>query len=412
MSIKTLTVKVGADTSDFEKKISSLGATAGHQLSHHLGGAFSIGALVAFGEHLKEAYVRIKDLSEQYGISTDKIQELDFAAAHSGLTFEDIAKPLTHVNKLFSDAEKQIPGAEKELARWGLTVKGVNEQTTDQIERLKIVAKAMRENGATAADLFEVFGRGGPKLTAVLRDFEHGHAPIISEDDLNSIKRFEAAIHSAKLRLEAFLAGPLGALAEQRSQLMSGEGHETLLGLSGVAAGPMGVLTQMLFGRQRAKMLKQNADLAAAGNMGTWGTGTTTERNVEKTADEEHARKMTELMFRHNSVMARTISEKEEVIQQEIAYQQALAKSAGSTKERHDAEEKVAELQNSIIEDRKKRQDAAIGTFQLPHADALGAIGGGVGIGGGQSSLGTIASEVRKTNSILLNQGIRLRGGL
>lgn len=223
MGLLSLIVRIGADGRQFSaglKQAEVQSAKFAENIKHHIAGAFTAGAVISFGHALIETAKRVKQLSEQYEIGTDKIQEYDIAGLHSGQTADEVLKKLDKLEAFRADASKGDLKKIDTLKRLGISYEEI-------IDPVLKVTDLFEKMDATAArsDFLEVFGtKAGGKMLAVLKEMqaiaEHGHQPIISEEDIKNIFEAEHALAMLKKQLMAIGAVPVSGLAG----LFSGEG--------------------------------------------------------------------------------------------------------------------------------------------------------------------------------------------
>jgi len=101
-----------SEAQTFGANVSRSFAGIGAGLTGALAGAFGVGALINHTQQVVNNISTIKDLSEQYSITTDEVQELQEAAARAGLSFSNFGSALDRVN----EARQQAAQGNKELA--------------------------------------------------------------------------------------------------------------------------------------------------------------------------------------------------------------------------------------------------------------------------------------------------------
>lgn len=115
--------KAEAEAKEFGSNVGRSFSGIGGGLPNVLAGAFGFGALTNFTTQVVHNISSIKDLSEQYQISTDDVQELQEAAARAGLSFGNFGNALDRIN----ESRQQAAQGNKELAatfeRLGVTAK-------------------------------------------------------------------------------------------------------------------------------------------------------------------------------------------------------------------------------------------------------------------------------------------------
>lgn len=194
MALLSLVAKLGLDSTGFQQGINKASKQAsqfGSSLKTTLAGAFGAGAMIAFAKGIAETTNRIKDLSEQFGVSTDDVQNIDYAMKQSGLSFEDFAAAMTKMGP----ARREAALGNEELAatfqKFGVTAEDLQNPLLSNKDILMKVADAMRGTNVTAADqaaIMDLLGPKAAKMANVLAGLDGFQAPsLFSEDDINNI---------------------------------------------------------------------------------------------------------------------------------------------------------------------------------------------------------------------------------
>src|SRR5689334_4060553 len=103
--------ELSLDGSGWQKTITQ----AGNQVSHfgndiltglkgQIAAAFGVGAIIEFGKRVVQDITHIKDMAEQFSITTDEVQTLGRAAEHIGLTFDDVGTAISRLGKARREA--------------------------------------------------------------------------------------------------------------------------------------------------------------------------------------------------------------------------------------------------------------------------------------------------------------------
>lgn len=133
---------------------------------------------------------QLKDLSEQFGITTDEVQQLKKIGSEvGGLGFEGIGQGLI---KLGQAREKASTSDDKLLAtfnKYGITLAQLQNPQLRNIDLMKQMAKAMDNLSASdRADFTELFGKQGQKIIETIRAINAaGPIDVISEDAINRL---------------------------------------------------------------------------------------------------------------------------------------------------------------------------------------------------------------------------------
>lgn len=230
MALLSLVAKLGLNTTGFDQGLSKAGKQAsafGSGLKTVLAGAFSVAAITGFVKGIADTVGRIKDLSEQFGVTTDEVQNIDYAMKQSGMSFEDFGAAM---NKL-GPARREAATGNQELAdtfaKFGVSAEDLQNPLLSNKDILMKVAEAMRGTNVTAADQAAIMDLLGPKaarLANVLAGLDGFEAPsMFSEEDI-------AAIDQISKELELFWRDvQIGAVESTKSVIDFGKDIYTFL---------------------------------------------------------------------------------------------------------------------------------------------------------------------------------------
>jgi len=197
MNILTLMAKATLDGRQFKAGVKELEHAADHFAKDNLKyvkraiiEAFSIGAIVEFTRHVIESAERVNHLSEQFDVSTDEVQKVDFAAKKVGLTFEDWANALIKIGKARKEA-----GTNQDIRsvfeRFGQGWDRVNDSAITNEQILKDILRnysEMEKTSRTRAEFDELAGRKAERLLAMYERMNELPPTMMSKDDLDRVK--------------------------------------------------------------------------------------------------------------------------------------------------------------------------------------------------------------------------------
>lgn len=221
MSILSLMAKLSLDGRNFKAGIReaqvSVTRFAEHELKHikqAIVGAFGVVAIEQFAHSVVATATRIKDLSEQFGVTTEEVQQLDYAASKVGLQFEDWGAALIKIGK----AREAAAGDQKIrdlFATFGQSWSKVNNAGITNNEILVSIlqhSKGISANARERAELDELAGKKAEKLLALQEQIAAAKkdAPIISDADIEAIDKMEKGLHRVWLQVKALAATKLG----------------------------------------------------------------------------------------------------------------------------------------------------------------------------------------------------------
>lgn len=158
-----------------------------------MGGIFTGAALVGWTKSVRDAVTRIKDLSEQFRITTDEVQQSDYALEQSGLKFENLG---TALNRLFSARREAVEGNEELRAtfeKYGITLKQLNDPQVRNYDLLLQMSQAMQGMSLSTreqADLSRLLGDRSVKLLTTLQSLSTIKPPsMFTQEDVERIDK-------------------------------------------------------------------------------------------------------------------------------------------------------------------------------------------------------------------------------
>ncbi len=234
-----------------EGQVQTFGQQTLGALKGQIAGAFSIGAIIGFTKSIVDAATKIKDMSEQFGISTDEVQKFGRAAEHIGLTIDDVGAAIGRLGKARKEAAQGNTGLQEMFKGLGVSYSDLQNPSLRNLDLLQKMAEAMRGltlNSSQREDLRELFGRGGDKLAALF-DTLSTMKPIeiISKEQIEAIDKASKDLSDMWKTLQAMAAKPISAAA--RSITETGAGRMSAIGEVASYMGPFGMLRAMGFGK-------------------------------------------------------------------------------------------------------------------------------------------------------------------
>jgi len=229
-----LTARLGLDKTGFDAgmtKATNQVMSFGAGLAAQLAGAFSVAAMAQYLNGLTDTVTRIKDLSEQYGVTAGEVQKADFALKQSGLRFEDLSSALTALGRHRRDAAEGNEELLKTFDRFGITLENLNDPALRTFDILQKIAAAQKEGNLTAQEqvaLMDLLGPRAAKLVNILSDLGTTKIDVISDD---AIQRIDAAVkylERFKQKLDQIAATKLAQVLQLASFLPGLGGRERL----------------------------------------------------------------------------------------------------------------------------------------------------------------------------------------
>lgn len=239
--LETLTVLLEAQTKQFDsamKRLSKMTDTETKKVSKSLEtmnakmsgvannfakgfaiGAISaaVGALGAMVSSSIETAAAVGDLSDKLGVTSTKLQELNYGAVQANMDFAEFEKSLLKFSKSLGEARNGSGDLRKTLMANGFSEAEI--RAMDYSEALDTVAELVK-NAATEQDamliITQAFGRGGAPMLEFLRDGKKGldefaaaaqkANAIISEESVKSAQKFDDAWAAGKTGAKAAIA--------------------------------------------------------------------------------------------------------------------------------------------------------------------------------------------------------------
>ena len=176
MAAEDIIIRMGMDATAFNRGLQTAKVQA-KGLNSALGGmgmALGAAGLAAMAAKTVEYGGKISDLSTRLGVSTDALQEFDFAARQNGSSLEEFAGGLQKVGNARSEA---LGGNEEMLnsfAALGVSVEDLKSKRIEDIfKQIGISVRDASDVQLVMADAMKVMGKAsGPILAAMRNDLE------------------------------------------------------------------------------------------------------------------------------------------------------------------------------------------------------------------------------------------------
>ena len=140
----SLMARMGLDTSGFTAGLktaqakmanarASFNAGAANLMSSQLAGMVGVTALVAGAKSIVDYGGKVTDLADKYGLTTDMVQQLSYAAGQTGVSVETALGGIKKVAIATADA---LGGNEEKMAafeRLGITAQQLRSMSPDQV---------------------------------------------------------------------------------------------------------------------------------------------------------------------------------------------------------------------------------------------------------------------------------------
>ncbi len=230
MAAEDIIIRMGMDANAFNRGLQSAKVQA-KALNSALGGlgmSIGVASLTAMAAKAVEFGSKISDLSTRLGISTDALQEFEFAAKMSGSSLDEFVGGLQKLAKAQADA---LGGNEETINSFAALGVSVEDLKTKRIEDIfKQIGRSVRDASdvqLVMADAMKVLGKAsGPILAAMRNDLEAAAEEarrlglIIGGDVIAKLDALGDSADTLGKRLINAFAEPLVFLAEITHRMM------------------------------------------------------------------------------------------------------------------------------------------------------------------------------------------------
>ena len=224
MGLMQLMVQLGLNATGYEtglKRADSAGRQFGNALSREIGGkiatAFSFVAVQQAVSQTVEYGSKVQDLANRLGISTDAVQQWDYALKQNGGSIESAAG---FFEKLAISRDKALKGSGAQIAAFEKLGVTLNQLKSSRVEDVAAVIAKAFESGdpqALIGPLKEVGGKGAGEMVAAFVDGLGDalkDAPLISAADIESLDRAADALDRLKAEGQSTIAPIIADLAD------------------------------------------------------------------------------------------------------------------------------------------------------------------------------------------------------
>ncbi len=160
-------------------------------------GGFMIGSII---EGIPEFVGHIKDLSEQFRVSTDTIQIWDVAAKKVGLSAEDVGKGFEKLKKAREAAVEK--GSVGDFGKFGINMDTLKDSAVSAEDIMAQMREAISSHPITDSEsvaAMDLMGKGGSKLLSVMTELQNmGPVNLISAEDIQKVDDASKKIEALK----------------------------------------------------------------------------------------------------------------------------------------------------------------------------------------------------------------------
>lgn len=158
------------------------------------GVGFGVAKIIEGGRAIAELATHIINTSEDIGVSTDYLQQFNYAAQHTGASAEQAEKGLAKLSATIGEAREGSKEAADKFIRWGISLSDAAgnardlESVADELSKRfeSIEDPALRDAAAV-----ELLGKAGVKLVQTFKEFaglkDQSKGQIISKADLQQL---------------------------------------------------------------------------------------------------------------------------------------------------------------------------------------------------------------------------------
>ena len=142
------------------------------------------GSLFGLAQSVANIGDEARKTAQGLGLTTEKLQQMQFAASIAGVKSQDFFNSLRKLTKTMSDASQGLVTYKKTYDALGISVTDVNGELRGSDEVLADVADkfaAMPDNAKKTAFALELFGRSGARLIPFLNEGSKGIAKLGAE---------------------------------------------------------------------------------------------------------------------------------------------------------------------------------------------------------------------------------------
>lgn len=163
--------------------------------------AVSIAGIVSLVSSTRELIKELEWLEAQTGVNMEELQALQFAARRTGAETDHMTGALEEFSNRIGEANEGAATMKERFDRYGISLKGSNEQLKSTRELLDEVANVIQKTGDASQRAFiadEFFGGDGAKLVGLLSQGSEGIKKmtdearmlgvVIKQDAANGIK--------------------------------------------------------------------------------------------------------------------------------------------------------------------------------------------------------------------------------
>jgi len=190
-----------------------------------IGGVFAIGFLTSATRRIVQHADQIDKTAKRIGVSTDAIQNFDFAATQSGANMGDVEKAFFNTAKAIESAKQGLTTHIRAFEAFGITMQMLNVMSPEEVF-LKVADAIEKAGGAMdkAKSLQDIMGRGGksliPAFTAGFTGLAATAPDPIDAETISKLAAFNDELDRLKREALPAAASAVSLLADQLQSIV------------------------------------------------------------------------------------------------------------------------------------------------------------------------------------------------
>lgn len=222
---------VNATTEAFRQVQGNLNKLQGslQSIAGPLAAAFSVGAITTFAKRLVDAADRLKDLSEQTGISAENLSKFGNAAQLNGSSAEEFQAAIVKFSNSIGEAASGTQAQVDAFRTLGVSIKDANGNLRPTIDIFKDVADRYSQTADGAGKLAitqDLLGKAGSRLIPTLNQGSAAldkYRATFSQDFIDASAQFNDEIDKLSINFQRLAASNLTGLIGAFNQLVNPE---------------------------------------------------------------------------------------------------------------------------------------------------------------------------------------------
>jgi hypothetical protein len=214
-----------------------------------LAAAFSVGAITSFAKSLIDAADRLRDLSEETGISAEQLSKFGNAAQLNGSSAEQFQTAIVKFSNAVAEAGAGTQAQIDAFNSLGVSIKDVNGNLRPTIEIFKDVANRYAQTADGAGKLAvtqDLFGRGASKLIPTLNQGAASlekYQATFSNEFIDASAKFNDEIDKLSINFQRLASTNLTGLIQAINKMLNPESVTYAEKLSNEIQRMQGVMT-------------------------------------------------------------------------------------------------------------------------------------------------------------------------